>query len=405
MDHDWLDAPIGIDSDRWVSRTCSRTLLVVVHSLVSCLRLLDALDVMESDERIQVIFTIAPDVFNSGVAGHLRELGALVLSWAQATRETFDLALAAAYGGLHQIHAPLIVMAHGAGYGKTVRPPASGGPLLENPVVYGLDAQRLVRDGRVVPSAIILAHRAERDILRAQCPDALPAAVVAGDITFDRLVASIAHRQDYRRSLDVGDQQTLVVVSSTWGPDGVFGGVPDLLPGLMDQLPADRFRVAALLHPAVWEAHGRRQILAWTGDCRAAGLILPGPTTDWRALVVAADQLVGDHGSVTAYAASVGVPVLLLGGHGRTPAPHSAQELIANEAVRLDLDRPLAAQLRAARPLDAGRVAGLLTSRPGRAGADLRRLAYRLLRLRAPAQHRRIAPVPVPGVAGAAPWS
>ena len=394
MDHEWTSVPIGIDAHRWVTRAGCRTVLVIAHTIVSCQRLLDVVDLVESDPRVQVVFTVAPDVFNGGVEDYLHQLGALVLPWPQAARERFDLALAASYGGLGEIHAPLVVMAHGAGYGKTARPPERGGPIAADPPVYGLDTQELLRAGRVLPSALVLAHESEREILRRQCPAALPVTLVAGDICYDRLVRSLPHRADYRRGLRVGAGQTLVVVSSTWGRDGSFGATRELLPALMTGLPSDRFRVAALLHPAVW-AHGRRQVRAWTGDCRAAGLILPEPAEDWRALIAAADYVIGDHGSVTAYAAAAGVPALRVDGDwSRRCVPGTAQELVGRQATRLRLGQPLEPQLRAAQPLDAAAVAARLTSHPGQAGERLRRHLYRLLELSQPGKHRRVEPVP-----------
>ncbi|UWP81378.1 hypothetical protein [Dactylosporangium fulvum] len=329
----------------------------------------------------------------------LAELGACVLPWEQATRHRFDLAVAAAYGGLHELHAPIVVMAHGAGRGKRSRPRRAGGPVLADPVVYGLDGARLTRDGRVLASALILAHEDEREVLSRQCPEALDVAVLAGDPCFDRLVVSLPLRQRYRDAMGLGGAHRLVVVSSTWGGDGLFGGTPDLLPRLLDQLPAG-FRVAALLHPAVWGAHGRRQVSAWLRDCRDAGLLLLDPTADWRGLVIAADCLIGDHGSVTVYAAAIGRPLLYVGGRRAATAPGSAHELVAAAAARLDPGRALLPQVRAARPLDAPAVAAALTSRPGQAGPQIRRTMYRLLRLRVPGRHRRPEPVPAPRFLG-----
>ena len=120
-----------------------------------------------------------------------------------------------------------------------------------------------MRDGTVLASAIVLAHEGDREILRRQCPEALPATVVAGDPCYDRLLASLPWRDHYRRAMQVAEDQQLVVVASTWGREGIFGHVPDLLPEVMTQLPADRYRVAALVHPAVWSAHGIRQVRAW----------------------------------------------------------------------------------------------------------------------------------------------
>jgi hypothetical protein len=211
-------------------------------------------------------------------------------------------------------------------------------------------------------------------------------------------VASLPSRNRYRRALGVTTTQRLIVVSSTWGPGGVFGGTPDLLPLMMDQLPPDQFRVVTLLHPAVWGAHGRRQIAAWTRDCQQAGMILAGPTDDWRAYVAAADVLIGDFGSVTAYAAAVGLPVLCLAtcGTDRT-VPHSPQSLVLGGAGRLDVTTPIRPQLCAARPVDHRRVAAAITSRPGLSGQLIRQVLYRLMGLPARGTHRGPEPVAVPG--------
>jgi hypothetical protein len=269
--------------------------------------------------------------------------------------------------------------------------------------VYGLDAPRLTRDGRVLASALLLSHERERDILRDQCPQAIPVASVVGDPCLDRMVSSLPWRDHYRRALGVADHQSLVVVSSTWGADGLFGHAPDLLPRLLEELSPRRFRVVALLHPAVWAAHGWRQVRAWLRDCRDAGLILADPDVDWRAVVIAADHVVGDHGSVTTYAAAIGRPVVHLAppGAGLT-APGSGQRLVTDRAPRLDLQRPVQPQLIAARPVGRRAVAAALTSRPGRAGALIRRTMYDLLRLPEPGRHRRPAPVPAPDRQGPA---
>jgi hypothetical protein len=372
--------------------------LIVAHTIVSCHRLLDVAELLEEDPRVQTVFTVPPDAFNRGVARYLRCLGALVLPWSQAIRERFDLALAASYGGLSDLHAPLMVMAHGAGHGKPTRPTGRARAVLTQPPVYGLDPQRLTRNGEVLASSIVLSSDDQLDILRRQCPEALPVAVVTGDPCFDRLVASLPERERYRRALDVGADRELVVVSSTWGRTGLFGNWPDLLPLLMDQLPQQRFRVAALLHPAVWCAHGHRQVRAWLRTCRDAGLILLDPEEDWRSLVVAADHVIGDHGSVTAYSAALGRNVLHLAPGLEAVTAGSAQELVVTSASRLDPRHPLLPQLRSVRTVDHAAVARMITSRPGQAGLLLRQTMYRLLQLTEPGRHRQPMPVPVPRI-------
>lgn len=113
---EWRQVPVRIDAKRWSTRTGCKKVLVVVYTATSGQRLAGILRLFESDLRIQVIFTAAPDVFGNGVSTLLRELDGIVIPWAQAIATTFDLALAAAYGGLHELHAPVVVIPHGAGY-------------------------------------------------------------------------------------------------------------------------------------------------------------------------------------------------------------------------------------------------------------------------------------------------
>ncbi|HEX4220969.1 MAG TPA: hypothetical protein VHZ97_01260 [Pseudonocardiaceae bacterium] len=311
----WAQLPVGIDARQWLTRSTTRTVLVAVHTIVAGQRLLDIVDLVESDPRVQVVFTAAPEIFDADVPRLLRDAGAAVIPWQQATRERFDLALAASCSSIARLHAPVLVLPHGAGYGK--RSPSALG------AVYGLDRNELVAEGRVLPASIVLSHNSQRDLLAAQCPPALPMAVVAGDPCYDRLRASLGLRAAYRSALGVGPGQELVVVASTWGPNGLFGRFPDVVAELPHRLASDRYRTAALFHPAMW-AHGPRQLRAWLAEACAAGLLLVEPTVDWRGVLVAADHVIGDHGSLSTYAAAIGRAVRYVD-TGAELTPGSAQ--------------------------------------------------------------------------------
>jgi len=366
--------------------------LVAAHTLVSVQRLMDVVGLVETDHRIQLVFSKAPAVLGEGVSEYLDFIGALQIPWAQAVHERFDLALAAAYASIDEIHAPVLVMAHGAGWGKR-----SGG----TGQVYGLDAGRLLRDGEPVPAALVLSHDDDRDTLVEQCPQALDIAVVAGDPSYDRMVASLPHRGEYRQALGVCADRTLVVIASTWGRHSLLGRLERYLPAILKQLDPAEYQVALLAHPNVWHAHGRRQVMAWLSDALAAGLMVVEPDVDWRAAAVAADFVIGDQGSTTVYSAAIGTPVLVTDLPLEQLNPASPQALLGMEAPRLVRSRPLEPQFRAAadwlRSLPAGGIAARLTSRPGRAHRLLRREMYRLLRLSMPGRHRAVEPVPVPG--------
>ncbi|SEG79901.1 hypothetical protein SAMN05444920_104766 [Nonomuraea solani] len=391
--------PVGPDAPRWVTCHSRRTVLVIVHTVTSGQRLLDVVRLLAADLRVQVVFTIAPDVFSNGVAELLRRIGGVILPWRLAVREPFDLAVCAAYGGIENVHAPLVVIPHGAGYNKLVSRRLGGGAVATLGV-YGLSAQELVRDGTVIPSAIVLAHDTERRRLARTCPEAVAVAEVVGDASHDRLIASSHERRAYRRALGVADEHELVVVTSTWGPNSLFGRHAGLLRCMLTELPRDRYRIAALLHPNIWFGHGIWQIRSWLADCLRDELALVPPEADWRGVLIAADHVVGDHGSVAVYGTVCGASVSLVGNVVGDVDPQSAGGLLASTAPRLQLDQPLSAQLRwaAARhhPGQHAEIVQRLTSAPGRFDRNMRRLMYRLMRLPQPLILPRADPVPPP---------
>ncbi|MGW4528980.1 hypothetical protein [Amycolatopsis sp. NPDC004378] len=239
----------------------------------------------------------------------------------------------------------------------------------------------------MVPSAVVLAHHEEIERLAAAVPAAAPAAVVAGDPCFDRLVVSSAARNSYRDRLGASRHQTIVFVSSTWGPRSLFGRFPDLAARVLAELDLDHHLVCTALHPNVWYAHSPAQIELWLGDCLRAGLRLVPPARGWQQALLAADIVIGDHGAVTGYAAAHGKPVLLATFPEDDVVTESAIGALGRTGRRLDQDRPLPIQLHEAitAPVDHREVRRLATSAPGASAANLRRTFYDLIHLPEPA--------------------
>ncbi|HEX6528012.1 MAG TPA: hypothetical protein VF070_49515 [Streptosporangiaceae bacterium] len=396
---EWRQVPVGLDAERWITRTGCKTVLAVAHTVTSGQRLIDVVRLLESDLRIQVVFTAAPDVFSNGVSELLRDLGGVVISWEQATRMVFDLALAAAYGSVHELHAPVIVMPHGAGYNKLAVRHRMGGATAARGV-YGLDPQSIIRGGSVVPAAIVLSHQADLAVLGHQCPEALPVAVVAGDPCYDRILASSSHRAVYRRALGVNHGQKLIVTVSTWGSRSLFGQALDLIDRILTELPQNEYRIITLMHPNVWFGHGPRQVRAWLTGAVERGLKLIPPSSDWMGPLIAADLIIGDHGSVAVYGAAANVPVILAGFPSDDVSPASASALLAASAPRLREDIPLTRQFADAQvnhqTQQSELVAERITSEPGRFNQNTRRLMYRILGISQPATIPAMPPAEIP---------
>ncbi|WP_238598303.1 hypothetical protein [Saccharothrix sp. ALI-22-I] len=356
-------------------------MLVVIPHVVAGTRLVDLLPLLEADHRVQVLFTVEGSVH--GTDEFTRGLGGHVLPWDQAIRHRFDLVLAASFRGLDRLNAPVLVLPHGVGALKSRLRPRSEYAL----PAHGLSREQLVRDGRVVASAIVLSHMGELDVLRASCPEAEPFAVVAGDICLDRMTAGLPYREHYRRALGVAPDQRLVVVASTWTPHSTFGAHIELYRRLRDT----GHPVAAVLHPNIWSVHGARQVRAWLPD----GLLVIPPEEGWRAALVAADVVVGDHGSCTQYAAALGKPMLVVPLANGLLREGSPADLVYQRAPLVDPEEPA---------LDSAAVVSGMTeaisSCPGEAGAILRRTMYRLMDLPEPARAVPVSPVGVPRVVG-----
>jgi hypothetical protein len=342
---------------------------------------MDVLPLLEADHRVVMAFTVAPTC--NGVSCHgteefLRARACLVLPWEQVIQCDFDLVLAMSADGLAELH------------GLQLVPREEGAVLMPK--------------GRM----LALAHGSGLAVLREACPDALPTAAVVGDVCYDRLLASIPFRARYRQAFGLARDQKLVVVSATWQPEFSLGSQLQLSAKLLEALPSHRYRVAAVVPLDVWSRYGRWQVSTWYADCLRAGLILVPPDEAWRAALIAADLLIGDHGPVTRYGAAIGLPVMTTAFPEDVMLSEGTAAVLYRHAPRLRADQPLPGQVRAAMNAERGwqdEIARRFTSEPGRAGERLRTTMYELLGLDEPGRAVPCSPVPLPQLVGAdAAW-
>lgn len=388
-----------IEQGHWLTvRDCKRV-LVVAHTVTFAQRLREVFELLEADLRVQLIFTVAPHAFGSGTAEFLHGLGISTVPWEEALRAEFDLVLAAGLRGVHELRAPVVRIAHGAGHIKPLTDVTGLTP--GEPRAPGmLSPRHLLHEGRLVPAALVYAHERALEELARSCPEALPAAQVAGDPCVDRILAGRPERAAYRRALGIEDGQRLVVVTSTWGPASTFARLDSLLPQLLGRLPGDGHRVALLVHPNVYAGHGVRQVRGWLSGRRDRAIAVLPPEADWQAPLIAADWIIGDHGSLTAYGTLTEATLLLTPGPRREMAAASPAALLSAVAPVLSPLHPLAEQLRYAaelrRPGQYDHVAASLSSAPGHFHRRVRTAVYRLLGLGEPAHPPFVTPPPPP---------
>ncbi|MFJ6738821.1 hypothetical protein ACIQOU_07920 [Streptomyces sp. NPDC091279] len=389
--------PVGRDAHRWSTFPGERTLVVAARTVTSTVRVLETLPLLvRGDPRVTVVFAHDPtSAFGSGVLDLLHHAGCRVMPWEQLGHIAPDLILSASENiDVPEGDCPVLVLPHGVGFQKLV--PDSRSP---HERLSGVVPDSLLESGR---AWLAVSHPAQEEQLLAAHPKAAGRTLLVGDPCFDELTTSRPRRKAYREALGVTEHQRLVMISSTWGPTSLLGRHPDLLPNLIARLPYDEYRVGAIVHPNVWSAHGTWQIRTVQAAALDAGLLLMPTVHAWRPALVAADVLVGDHGSVTLYGAAAGTP-LLLATFGGDAVPGTAVHDLAAVAPRLDprgdLRRQVEDVVREHPPERYAAVAAQAFAEPGQALARLRTALYRLLKLPEPTSSPPTAlvlPVPDP---------
>ncbi|MDG4533190.1 translation initiation factor 2 [Streptomyces sp. AV19] len=367
--------------------TRQRTVLLAFRSAGALHRLLDVLPVFDGDERVRRRFTLVPgSAFGTDALTVLERSDARFVPWDEARRRTHDLVLTASpKGELRALRGPSVLLPHGAGFNKALA--HEGSPLLPS----GLDPGYLLDDGEPWAALHALAHGSQLDRLAEHCPPAAARATVVGDPTYDRLLGSLEHRDDYRAALGTGERR-LVVLTSTWGRESLLTRRPELPAGLVHGLPHDAYQFALVLHPNEHSDIGAFDLGRWLAPATDAGLVRAGPHEEWAALLVACDAVLTDHGSTALYAAALGRPVVGAYDGGTELIPGSPMAEVLARAPRFTGPAGLPEALRAAGARDCRTPARAAFALPGRALARLRAELYRLLDL-----------TPRPGRPGARP--
>ncbi|GAA1927910.1 hypothetical protein GCM10009753_71990 [Streptantibioticus ferralitis] len=347
------------------------------------------LPVFEGDERILVRFTLVPgSAFDADALAALERSGARTIMWEEARDGKHDLILAASpKGALRVLSGPAALLPHGAGFNKTVS--EEGSPHLPS----GLDPHHLLADGEPWAALHALAHDDQLTRLTEYCPSAAARAAVVGDPTLDRLLGSLAHRENYRSALGTGERR-LIVLTSTWGPESLLARRPELPGELINRLPYDEYQLALVLHPNEYSRTGTFDLSRQLAPALAAGLTLARPHEEWAALLVAADAVVTDHGSAALYAAALGRPVIGAYGGGSELIPGSPMARMLSRVPQLAEAADLLDVLPAAEAHDVRDFADAAFALPGQSLRRLRSELYRLLGLRP--RSAPVTPHPLP---------
>ncbi|EWM12084.1 hypothetical protein [Kutzneria sp. 744] len=376
--------------------------LIVLHTAVTANRLLPIYEALAyCNPHVRWHFTVGPDHYNGGVAESLAARGIEIINWKtllNGLQPNFGVALAAAFGGLETLTIPVVKLTHGALNDKTT--PRGLGLGAETPrQQYGLGGESLQRHGREIATRLVVAHEDQLAPFAREQNRWLDTVRVMGDPLVDQIDAHLHLRDYYRKLLGVEPGMKLVVVTSTAGPQSLWRNRPEVLDRLVRELPPDRYRIIVIMHPHLDYAW-RAQLDATLGRLYAAGVRKVPADQDWAVALIAADWVIGDHGSVLHYATRTPATLLTAGFASGEVEPGSARALLGRVVPELADDRPLEPQLLAAaapevvgRYADAGRQ---LSSCPGEFAANLRRELHHLLHAPEPDVLARMPELVVP---------
>jgi hypothetical protein len=401
-----LRVPVGPDAPRWRTFRGEKTLVVAARTVTSTARVLECLPaLLRGDSRVSVVFAYdSTSAFSDGVLDLLHDSGCRVMAWEQLADAAPDLIVSASENiDVPEGDCPVLVLPHGIGFQKHV--PDSRAPRSR---LSGVVPDRLLESGR---AWLAISHPGQEEQLLATHPKAAGQTLLVGDPCFDELLVSLDRAGAYRAALDVPAGRQLVVLSSTWGPTSLIGENPDLPARLLAALPYDEYRVAAIVHPNVWSGHGAWQIRTALAAALDAGLILIPPVHAWRPALVAADAVIGDHGSVTLYGAALGKPVLLAA-FGSDAVPGTAVDSLGRAAPWLDPLGDIVQQIAAAVGEHTSEryhvIAEQAFARPGQALDQLRTALYHLMELPEPSPGvppRLTLPAPEGAVSEVSAWT
>ncbi|WP_344677337.1 hypothetical protein [Saccharopolyspora taberi] len=353
-------------------------------------RVLDVLSGIKHDSDIRIMFTVAPGAAAAGAELFLAEAGALVLPWQQACRRRFDLIVTASASEASNLTGPVLLLLNMSERRIFAKERRAGG--IE-------DLHRAVLGRGTVPAVIGLPHRRQRDLLYECCPEAARYAAVIGDVGYDRLIASLPLRDAYRSALGIRNGHVVILATTTRGPCSVFGTDPAFFSRLTEELLGNGNRVLFQLHPGIWFGHGVRRVRAWIRTAHASGLEVIAPTVDWRIPLIAADRVVGDDEAVITHAAAIGKPVATFRSRPPGCAPGPVAEAVAKVSTTVNPAMPLHRQLDSGPASGGAEIAAQLTSAPGRSGALVRAVVYRLLHLPEPRTRPSCRSIPAAGIA------
>jgi len=219
-----------------------RQVLLVGQTLLAVRYLPAICNLLRNDSRIKVSMTLLPEPLSLGAQQAIEQLGVTVTSPGVASQREWDTAIFAAHGAVQLVPDARVKvrLRHSVADGKLV----NGAPYGYGPA-HVLDGEKPVYDVQL-ESSTATAKRVAHAM-----PQLGPTLQVVGDMWLDHIFAMRPYRDHFRAAMGIGPHQKAILLTSTWGPNGVMEKYGDIIIRKALELPDD-YVLLINAHPHIW---------------------------------------------------------------------------------------------------------------------------------------------------------
>lgn len=187
--------------------------------------------------------------------------------------------------------------------------------------LYAFGSRCYDKNRNIPYTRIFVYSENERRIAIEMDPQFSEKIVVVGNLKSERLLEKSRSRDEIRHQLGISQDETLVFMVSTYGPNCLLNTVGDALFSEARRV-SGKFRFALSIHPIEHmakreaESDWHESLLTLKND----GFLVLECGEDWENYLVACDVILTDHTSLTSYGVALGKPYIY------TPFPESVTE-------------------------------------------------------------------------------
>ncbi|MFT5522668.1 MAG: hypothetical protein ACI9G1_002758 [Pirellulaceae bacterium] len=283
-----------------------RRVLLVYYNKLTARYVKHVAEILKDDPRVELVVTRAPFVDRESEVDDFDDQQSFNIPhipFVHALTKWWDLVVFADHYPAVMFHPsiPKVFVTHGMFAGRRFG---------DINYVYGRRA--VSADGSPMFTRMFAAGELERQCVRDINPSLMSRVAVTGDILADELILRQPSRSQIREQLQLGADERVVMLMSSWGPDSLIQKHGSRF---FEEAAAlsETYRLVLSIHPNNWtrKIESDRSWLSALRRCEELGVTLVSGI-DWQDYVIAADLFVADYTSLGLYASLMNRPMVMV---------------------------------------------------------------------------------------------